>query len=302
MHSTCRLPNLIIAGVHKAGTTSLFVYLSRHPEICASRVKETGFFMPLRDGKELPPEEVYQSYFAHCSDERYVVEASPSYLYGKDAIASALQRTCGKPKIVMILREPVDRLQSFYHHIVSKSMLKEPGEIRAFVRKSLEQLRHEGEHDYFSRGVREGCYSEFLDPWFDRYGDDLRIVFFDDLRENPKQLMQSLWHWLELDPPVEEKGAYSIENKTVYVKNQHLHRLLLQTNKRMEHFWRRHHGLKKRLRSWYYLFNAREAKNEGMDPDLEAELRDFYKPYNLQLGRLLKEKGYKSLPSWVDSV
>jgi hypothetical protein len=39
-----------------------------------------------------------------------------------------------------------------------------------------------------------------------------------------------------------------------------------------------------------------------MDPDLEAELRAFYKPYTLQLGKLLKEKGYKSLPSWVDSV
>jgi hypothetical protein len=300
MSNLSRFPNLIIAGVHKAGTTSLFVYLSRHPDICASQVKETGFFMPLRDGKPLPPLEDYQSYFRHCRNERYVMEASPSYLYGKEAIAQALQNVCGKPKVLMILREPVDRLQSFYHHIVSKSMITQPGEIQDFVRRSLDRLNKEGEYDYFSRGVREGCYADYLEPWFQRFGDDLRIVFFDDLQKKPGLLMHSLWDWLDLSPPAE--GAYSIENKTVYVRNPSLHKLLLKINHSMEHFWRRHHGLKKRLRRFYYTFNARQGNPEGMTPELAKELREFYRPYNRQLAVLLKQQGYKSLPSWVDSV
>ncbi len=302
MSNLSGFPNLIIAGVHKAGTTSLFVYLSRHPEICASQVKETGFFMPLRDGKPLPPLEDYQSYFRHCRNERYVMEASPSYLYGKEAIALALQQVCGRPKVLMILREPVDRLQSFYHHIVSKSMLKAPGEIQAFVRKSLDQLAREGEHDYFSRGVREGCYADFLPPWFEQFGDDLRIVFFDDLQKNPGDLMHSLWDWLGVSPPSEDGGSYSVENKTVYVKNQSMHKLLLKVNHQMEHFWRKHHGLKKSLRRWYYLINARKNENAGISPELAEELHAFYRPYNRKLAILLKEQGYKSLPSWVGST
>ena len=45
-----RLPNLVIAGVPKAGTTSLFNYLAQHPDICPSDVKETRYFEPLRYG------------------------------------------------------------------------------------------------------------------------------------------------------------------------------------------------------------------------------------------------------------
>jgi len=49
------LPNLVIAGVAKCGTTSLFSMLGQHPQILASDLKELNYFSPLADGKPLPP-------------------------------------------------------------------------------------------------------------------------------------------------------------------------------------------------------------------------------------------------------
>ncbi|HUM46243.1 MAG TPA: hypothetical protein PLD84_04915, partial [Chitinophagales bacterium] len=110
-----RLPNLIIGGVHKAGTTSVFTYLSMHPEVCGSSTKEIGFFMPLKYGKEIPSMKEYATYFSHCdAAKRYRLEASPSYLYGKEVIAKRILQELGKDaKMVFIFRNPADRLFSF---------------------------------------------------------------------------------------------------------------------------------------------------------------------------------------------
>ncbi len=66
-----KLANLIIAGVNKAGTTSLFYYLSAHPEICGSKDKETCYFLPLLYDQQVAPISEYEKQFSHCESERY---------------------------------------------------------------------------------------------------------------------------------------------------------------------------------------------------------------------------------------
>lgn len=294
-----RLPNLFIGGVHKAGTTSLFVYLSKHPEVGASHIKEIGFFMPLRDGESLPPIENYKSYFSHCKDERYVMEASPSYIYGKEKIADAIHQHCGKAKIIMILREPIDRLGSFYNHIRSKAMLEENVDMYTFIQKSLEGINDHSKQDYFTRGVREGFYSDYLSPWFEKYGNDLKIVFFDDLKTRPMELTKEICEWLGISTDVFTPSDFTVENKTVYYKNKSVHKLILTVNKKLESFWRRNHGLKKKLRSFYYVFNANKSSGETIDARTLKLLNELYSPYNVQLLKMLQQHGYKNLPSWL---
>ena len=296
-----RLPNLIIGGVHKAGTTSLFVYLSKHPEVCASHIKEIGFFMPLRDGGTLPPIDEYQSYFRHCNEEKYVMEASPSYLYGKDKIAGAILEHCGRAKVIMILREPVDRLSSFYNHIRSKTMLEEKVEMSDFIKKSIAGIYETSNQNYFTRGVREGFYSDFLQDWIDLFGEDLKIVFFDDLKKDPMGLTTSIAKWLNIDSTVYKASDFSVENKTVYYKNKSLHKVILNINKKMEAFWRKNHSLKKKLRSFYYSFNADQSSGEKMDDNTKQLLTDLYKPYNNKLKELLTKQGYTNLPAWISA-
>jgi Sulfotransferase domain len=294
-----RLPNLIIGGVHKAGTTSLFVYLSKHPEVGASHIKEIGFFMPLRDGESLLPIENYKSYFSHCKDERYVMEASPSYIYGKEKIADAIHQHCGKAKIIMILREPIDRLGSFYNHIRSKAMLEEDLDMYTFIQKSLEGINDHSKQDYFTRGVREGFYSDYLPTWIEKYGNDLKIVFFDDLKTRPMELTKEICEWLDISKDVFTASDFTIENKTVYYKNKAVHKVILSVNKKLESFWRRNHNLKKKLRSFYYVFNANKSSGETIDARTLKLLNELYTPYNFQLLKMLRQQGYKNLPAWL---
>lgn len=294
-----RLPNLIIGGVHKAGTTSLFVYLSKHPEVGASHIKEIGYFMPLREGNPLPPIENYMSYFSHCTDERYVMEASPSYIYGREKIANAIRQHCGQAKIIMILREPIDRLGSFYNHIRSKAMLDENVDMYSFIQKSLAGIKDHSKQDYFTRGVREGFYSDYLGPWFEKYGKDLKIVFFDDLKTRPMELTQEICEWLGLSSIMFKESDFTIENKTVYYKNKAMHKMILAANKKLEAFWRRNHNLKKIFRSIYYVFNANKSTGETIDTRTLKLLHEIYTPYNYQLLKMLQEHGHTKFPFWL---
>ncbi len=112
---TARLPNLLIAGVPRGGTSSLFAYLGQHPDVCAATTKEVRFFTPLMDpAGALPSMESYGRYFAHCEGQRYALEATPSYCYGGSRVLSAINETLPDPRIIITLRDPVERLISAY--------------------------------------------------------------------------------------------------------------------------------------------------------------------------------------------
>lgn len=294
-------PNLIIAGVHKAGTTSLFTYLSKHPDICASRIKEIGYYMPLRDGHPLPPAESYLQHFAHCKDSQFRMEASPSYLYGSETIANAIQSHCNDARIIVILREPVERLSSFYHHIRSKAVAAGNTNMSDFIRDSLNKSGSENQ-DYFSRGVREGEYAEYLEPWLRIYGDKLKIVYFDSLRENPRALCNEITDWLGLNPLPELPNLFTVENKTRYARNPLLHKAALKVNKRLEGFFRNNHALKRSIRKLYYAINADSTKKgEEMDHASAELLHAHYVAHNLQLQKMLQQYGRNGLPSWLNT-
>ncbi|MCA1600865.1 MAG: sulfotransferase domain-containing protein, partial [Acidobacteria bacterium] len=106
--------NLLLAGVPKAGTTSLFEYLGQHPDICASAYKGPGYFSPLRRGEALPSLATYNQNFAHCKGQRYAMEATPGYCYGGRRLVEGIERTLDEPNIIISLRDPVDRLWSSY--------------------------------------------------------------------------------------------------------------------------------------------------------------------------------------------
>ena len=109
---------LIIGGATKAGTTSLYFYLADHPEICASNLKETRFFLDaeyplpakyrLEDGLDK-----YEKYFNHCQKQSLRLEATPDYLYSPDT-PQKIKHSLPNVKMFFILREPIDRLTSWY--------------------------------------------------------------------------------------------------------------------------------------------------------------------------------------------
>src|SRR3954454_23499000 len=183
-----RLPNLIIVGVSKGGTTSLFHYLRQHPDICGSDIKELYYFAPLRHGGELGPIEDYAVHFRHCTGYRYAVEATPGYFYGGRPPARGVRDTCPDVHVVVSLRSPADRCWSWFRFQKSRLRIPKDMSFEAYLDR-CEELHRAGvdgeiEHRGFW-GLGGGCYDTWLDSWVEEFGERYRVVFFEDLVRAP---------------------------------------------------------------------------------------------------------------------
>jgi Sulfotransferase domain len=299
--SLTRLANLVVVGVNKAGTTSLFEYLGRHPDIGLSDVKELRYFSPIRYGEPLEPLESYAQHFEHCSDERYAVEATPSYFYGGRPLARTMRGTCGPVRALLSLREPADRCWSWFQFMKSRTRIPKDLEFEGYLDR-CEQLHSagvDGKHEnqpYW--GLRGSCYSDWLDGWMDEFGDDLRVVFFDELVSDPRIVMNGLFHWLGLDPSEAETDALERANKTEQYRIRTAQRTALAVNRRGERFFRRHPRLKRGLRAGYYAVN--KASPEGtMTQDSRQRLAEFYRPFNARLATQLAPLGLDLPEAWT---
>jgi hypothetical protein len=296
--TTLRLPNLIVIGVSKAGTSSLFEYLGRHPEVDLSDVKEVRYFTPLRHGQELAPLVDYAQHFADC-DQRYAVEATPGYFYGGRKLASVM-RSCHQPRVVVSLRDPISRCWSWYRF--EKSRLRVPKRL-AFdayldtcIRLNDAGLDGLPEHQPFW-GVGGGCYDRWLDDWIDVFGDDLKVLFFDDLASDPEAVMIDLFDWLELDGRQAETSNLQAVNATQEYRVKAAQRVAVSLNRRGERFFRHHPRAKRLLRSGYYALN-RDKPAEQMSSAARERLECFYLPHNLRLAKQLERIGLTVPTSW----
>ncbi len=306
-------PNLLIAGVSHGGTTSLFSYLSSHPEICASTIKETHYFSPILNGETVSSIEEYQKFFLHHDNEPYVMEAGPGYLYGGNELAGKVKELLREVRLVFILREPVSRLYSYFKYC-SKAMQVVNISFNDFV-KLLEKQSQKNDlikskknrsRTKISRnsGIFEtltnGFYAKYLSEWYDTFDEEsIKIVFFDDLRENPADLIDSICQWLSIDTHLHTGNDFTIENKGFYYKNRNIHKLAINLNEKFEPFFRRYPHLKQFIRK-LYLLNAK-SNPYILDAATEEYLSKLYAPYNTQLYSLLSSKGYPAerMPDWL---
>lgn len=295
------LPNLIIGGVHKAATSSLFWYLSQHPEVCPADLKELSFFTR---AEQVSPRDEYMAHFRHCGTQRYRLEASPEYFYGGPSLVSRLAAMLPDPRIIISLRDPVDRFLSWYRFNKSRGRLAEHDSLGSFLAR-CEQLRAEGmdtvdENRWFS-GLSSGFYSDYMGNWFDVFGEDLRVVFFEDVVGAPNWTVAELCRWLNIDPGVSEGFTYTVENQTVQYRSRRLQRLVIAVNARNRAWFNRHRGFKRTLRRVYYTLNGRDGGPAGTAGDAEARerLTEIYAPANRHLAELLRVRGYRHLPGWL---
>lgn len=116
-NSAMRLPDFLIIGAAKSGTTSLYKYLSRHPQIHLSSIKEPQFFAV--DTQYERGIEWYSSLFDGASDEQVCGEASTDYtklpLYPQTP--ERIARHLPQVKMIYIMRHPVERAYSHYVHL-----------------------------------------------------------------------------------------------------------------------------------------------------------------------------------------
>ena len=125
------IPNFIVLGAAKAGTTALYHYLGQHPEVCMSRTKETNF-LALKDDPldfrgpgdrdyitrfSVTTLDGYRDQFRGCGAKPAIGEASPLYLYSPKA-PGLIGEVVPDAKLIVILRNPIDRAYSAFLHLV----------------------------------------------------------------------------------------------------------------------------------------------------------------------------------------
>jgi len=297
------LPNLLIAGVAKAATTSLFRYLGQHPDVYPAPKKELRYFTPLRYGEPLPPLADYARNFAHSDGARYRMEATPGYYAGGCTVAEAVDRLLPDVRVIVSLRDPVQRCWSWYQFVRSTARIPKEMAFAEYVDRCM-RLHDEGTDGQRVNqqfwGVGGGCYDLWLDPWLDVFGNRFRIEFFEDVVRDSPGVVKGLCDWLEIDSAVCAGFAYAVENKTVQYKNKPLQKAALSVNRNSEAFFAAHPGVKRALRGAYYRVNS-EKNRDRMDPAVRERLVEFYTPHNERLAAKLADANRMDCPDWLSA-
>jgi hypothetical protein len=198
-----RWPNLFIVGAAKAGTTSLYSELARHPAIYMSPMKEPHFFSRIEPAPELEGffprvrnEAEYLALFAGATAEEVLGEASTSYLWDRHA-AERIKDVVPEARILIMLRDPVDRAYSQYWNDV-----REGFERRPFMEALVDEQRSgPGRWGVSSLYIDCGRYAEQVARYLDRFGDQVRVLLFEDFARDQPGTVAEVHSFLGVEPP-----------------------------------------------------------------------------------------------------
>ena len=180
------LPNLIIIGGLKCGTTSLHHYLNLHPEIAMSRPKELNFFVAELNWP------LGRDWYAGHFDPKAPVrgESSPHYT-NRPAFAGVPERMRevlgDEVRLIYVVRDPIDRMLSHYLHNLGGGYDERP----------LTEALAEPESSYVARSR----YFFQLEPYLEAFGPDrMQIVSREDLKRDRPETMRRAFAFCEVDP------------------------------------------------------------------------------------------------------
>jgi hypothetical protein len=267
-----RLPNFIIIGAAKGGTTSLLKYLAPHPDVYMAS-EEIHFFD--RDRRFSRGPAWYRQRFAGAGDQKVVGEKTPGYLADPQA-PERMWALVPDAKLAAILRNPVDRA---YSHYSMKRMKHTASE-------SFEELARREMADpdappprHHRRYLMQGRYIDQLKrltEFFPR--SSVMVMMMEDLIADPAGVVASLYRFLEIDesyrPPV-LGAAFNVTNRH---RSERLRLLMLRARA-----WKR----APRLAATIDRLNRGDGY-PALDPALRAELVEWFRPANAELARWLE--------------
>ena len=228
-HHNLILPNVIIAGAPKCGTSSLFFWIKAHPDVCGSRLKETFFFHDLvldRYNKNANVHkhsiEKYAEFFKHYNHEKVIVEATAQYIYQDSAIRH-FSRFTPQPKILFLARDPARRAYSQFRF--NRDRLGNVPPDMTF-REYLGVQEGAGKH---KDPILKSRYIDFIDKWLQAFDEDNIIVLqAEKMYADKVGFMKDLATRLGIDPLFYDDFDFFKRNETRKMKSTSLHRLGLR--------------------------------------------------------------------------
>lgn len=195
-------PTFFLVGAPKAGTTSLFRYLAQHPEVAVSTEKEPCFFAP-----EVPVSAEanvhrrdwtsYLALFSHATTARAIGEGSVAYL-GSTHAPAAIAARIPNAKILMMLRDPADRL--FAHYAAARASNATSLDFRAWVH---EQQQAEDARTPTWGPIWAGRYATHLARFQQHFAaPQIHVSFFEDFVDTPDAVLAAIFAFLGVDATV----------------------------------------------------------------------------------------------------
>lgn len=291
---------VVVTGVKKAGTTSLFEYLGQHPDICPSDVKATNHFTPVRLGQAAPADD-YARHWSNLRGEAYRLEASSTYFYGGRRVATAISETVGEVRAIVSLREPTARMWSEY---LMKRRAGNPEvkhlDFSRYV-DACEAAYRDGTAET-AKGLAafaRGCYADYVGDWLDVFGDSFKVVWFERWCRDPQHAMQELSRWMGIDDEAPASFDYSVRNAVVRYRSPVLARASIGVFRAGRRVLDRDPRVKQLLRSAHGRLNA-DPRRESMPVEARERLDHLYAEPNHRLATILTTSGHADdLPDWL---
>jgi hypothetical protein len=197
------LPDAVILGAMKSGTSSLHNYLVQHPGVIEPLRKEVHYFDVHYDRGV----DWYRTHFGRSGEPGLNLDSSPYYLF-HPAVPARLNALLPQARLIVLLRDPVRRAYSHYWHVRKKgrealsfedAIAAEPERLgNAQERLADGSLAHSREHQHFSYLAR-GRYAEQLDRWFAVIPRERFLVLrFEDLARDPLDVLNATLDFLSL--------------------------------------------------------------------------------------------------------
>lgn len=203
------LPDFFIIGPGRTGTTSLYHYLDQHPSLVKSAYDELGFFdvnfhLGLSWYRSLFPS-LFTKYKIKSQTNYFMTyDVTPSYVR-RPWVARRMKQLFPNSKLIIVLRNPVDKTYSHYH------LSTQSGETRTFeevIKEDMDDVLkwdiQSRDDNYFATKVEKsklarGFYVEQLPIWFDEFSkDQILIISSEDLASKTKNTMNDIFRFLNL--------------------------------------------------------------------------------------------------------
>jgi hypothetical protein len=296
-------PDFFIIGAFKSGTTALYEYLRRHPQVFMSFNKEPNFFgddLTRHYGRLSMAD--YLALFRDAQPGQRVGDGSTWYLYSSSA-AREIAAFSPAAQIIVLLRNPIDVMYAQHSQLLFRAdenltdfetaLEAEP------ARRRGEQLRPppvRPETLFYRHSVH---FAEQLERYFDVFGRRrVHVALFDDLVADTAATYRAVLEFLGIDPTF--RPDFTVHNENKRVRLRALQRLvynppgpLLGAVHRLRRF-----PLVHRMRDGVLRLNSRTEKREAMDPVLRGQLLDELAP---EIDRLSETIG-RDLSGWKASA
>ena len=232
------LPNFVIIGAPKCGTSSLYNWLSQHPDVCGAYKKETFFLMDAENPLAAPVNinthglSAYAGLFPlHAANAQIRMEATTHYLYQK--VARETLAAFDDIKVCVVVREPAARVLSSFNYTQNNlARLSANLDFESFL-----ALLERGQTLYpryctseksayvLERDIEYSRYSTYLGAWANAMGPDrFKVIIFEEMIQNPGETLSSITDWLKLPRMTATELQMDASNRTVPIRNPILHR------------------------------------------------------------------------------